>query len=84
MELGKAQQGRDAGCQRIVYGIALFISEMKGSWERYKKRGQEWPKASVQRVTEQTNILQSGEDIAEKADEGAPQNHERCGDFSRK
>lgn len=38
----------------------------------------------MQRVTEQTRNLQSGEDIAEEADERAPQNHERCGGFNRK
>lgn len=38
-------------------------------------------KVSVQRVTEQTATLQSGQDIAEKGDERVPQNHERCGDI---
>lgn len=32
----------------------------------------------------QTRTLQLGEDTAEKADERAPQNHEKCGDFKKK
>lgn len=71
-----------AGCQHTMHGTALFISEMKRNWERDKNKGEGWPKASVQRETEQIRTILSGEDVAEKTNESPLQNHGRCGDLT--